>query len=960
MDDDTASPISYSQSGSVNRSETNQSESTTYDYEDDDMLHRGSSYVPAADESTPENSINNNDDNNNSFSRSTSTNTGYILPGVNTNTGTNTTTAATTHTHLPSVNFDTIGNVFANAQHTFLQENLQGDNESAVLLRSMIETHHPSSVYHQQKVTVNSFATLSSVDLVTDNFFHILSDLPDSQTVDYEIISSTADRNRTAGIGLLSNDSVTLWLKYKHFPIELKFRTNPSTPYLRVVAVNSIRFGENRYDSNKNNQHHPNRTNESHATTSHTHSATDDAVMDTSTSSSSATIVPTGGPVLLPPSHEFEIALYRHIQRVMDLLSLPDLHALLKDLLERFTYRSEAANKVKEKETIMERTNSSNQKDVLEFFHSTGINTLLSKRYPPARKILEGIRIAYDMLYTHCFVCGRILPDIQNATPLSLQSRIPTTATCGNDLCRHSETLSTRFVDMFTESRNTVFYFHYDFIVQAAISALKSNQREALMYPIPDAYVSATKTMDHDSLMNDIQYLLDESRGKHISACNSNAAIRLYFMTLTLRQAKVPGHLIIKAIQEIANNSDDPLVRLPISEDTSVSMATIKADKLYLLAWWLLRSLPLRLVVTVPDQLPFVVRKDPTFAPYISPEQAEKDKLSAPSYKVPSASHYVQSHGSGGTNTCPYQFCRIYTQSGLPAYISVTDNGDSRTVLPSVMEEEEEAEKNMSIPPTLSLSSATLSSRNISNGQLYTPVEHIRTVFHGSGLQTWLSILRVGLLALSNTKFMKVGAAYGPGVYFGPLASTSLSYSNWQGVSNLILKSSSPLVPKSTSNTTIHSNTTTSSNVAPMVVRNDPSSNSVSSVRGGSILRGGINRPTSALTRTNASSSALSSSSTGTNIVRIEDLSSMIHPELEPILQHDAIFPFDYNVLGIAHVDGRPRNNSRNTSSSSSSGSSTDTIDPIKDFGYCITSIEDNRNRLLYLVFFSNKNKPVH
>eukprot|EP01087_Luapelamoeba_hula_P022335 TRINITY_DN7973_c0_g1_i1.p1 TRINITY_DN7973_c0_g1~~TRINITY_DN7973_c0_g1_i1.p1 ORF type:complete len:784 (+),score=143.95 TRINITY_DN7973_c0_g1_i1:56-2407(+) len=48
--------------------------------------------------------------------------------------------------------------------------------------------------------------------------------------------------------------------------------------------------------------------------------------------------------------------------------------------------------------------------------------------------------------------------------------------------------------------------------------------------------------------------------------------------------------------------------------------------------------------------------------------------------------------------------------------------------------------------------------------------------FHGSSIENWHSILRVGLLNLSGTKLMTTGQAYGPGVYLAPDSGTSMGY----------------------------------------------------------------------------------------------------------------------------------------------------------------------------------------
>ena len=53
--------------------------------------------------------------------------------------------------------------------------------------------------------------------------------------------------------------------------------------------------------------------------------------------------------------------------------------------------------------------------------------------------------------------------------------------------------------------------------------------------------------------------------------------------------------------------------------------------------------------------------------------------------------------------------------------------------------------------------------------------------FHGSGLGNWYSILKNGLVSVSNTKMMSAGAAYGKGIYSSPLSSTSAPYSSGYG-----------------------------------------------------------------------------------------------------------------------------------------------------------------------------------
>eukprot|EP00741_Cyanophora_paradoxa_P023105 tig00021537_g22315.t1 len=47
---------------------------------------------------------------------------------------------------------------------------------------------------------------------------------------------------------------------------------------------------------------------------------------------------------------------------------------------------------------------------------------------------------------------------------------------------------------------------------------------------------------------------------------------------------------------------------------------------------------------------------------------------------------------------------------------------------------------------------------------------------HGSPLECWHSILRVGLRNASNTAYMTTGAAYGSGIYLSPSAATSAAY----------------------------------------------------------------------------------------------------------------------------------------------------------------------------------------
>lgn len=51
-----------------------------------------------------------------------------------------------------------------------------------------------------------------------------------------------------------------------------------------------------------------------------------------------------------------------------------------------------------------------------------------------------------------------------------------------------------------------------------------------------------------------------------------------------------------------------------------------------------------------------------------------------------------------------------------------------------------------------------------------------RFAFHGSPLSKWFSIVRNGLLVLSNTQFMTSGAAYGRGVYLSEHSDVSLFY----------------------------------------------------------------------------------------------------------------------------------------------------------------------------------------
>lgn len=48
--------------------------------------------------------------------------------------------------------------------------------------------------------------------------------------------------------------------------------------------------------------------------------------------------------------------------------------------------------------------------------------------------------------------------------------------------------------------------------------------------------------------------------------------------------------------------------------------------------------------------------------------------------------------------------------------------------------------------------------------------------FHGSSLNNWHSILRLGLKNYSNTKFQTNGAVYGPGIYLAEDLGTSFGY----------------------------------------------------------------------------------------------------------------------------------------------------------------------------------------
>lgn len=50
------------------------------------------------------------------------------------------------------------------------------------------------------------------------------------------------------------------------------------------------------------------------------------------------------------------------------------------------------------------------------------------------------------------------------------------------------------------------------------------------------------------------------------------------------------------------------------------------------------------------------------------------------------------------------------------------------------------------------------------------------TVYHGSPLKNWLSIMRSGLRNLSHSKFMLVGAVYGAGIYSSTIKATAQSY----------------------------------------------------------------------------------------------------------------------------------------------------------------------------------------
>ena len=991
MNESLGSPSTRSNSGSIQRSDTNISQSTTYEYEDENdipiirNMTQGTTYnYDEEDEyNMSDNEDNDINDNNNDNKGNTNVFANSILNSaalsfIN--------QQAPSAPHPPPSSSDTMGVMYAKAHQKFLHDNLQGTNESAVRLRNIIEAHttsstHADHTHHKHTLsTTNSLAQLQSTELTSEAFYTVLSDLPTETVTDYEIIYSSADK-----LNGLSGGTVTLWIKYKHYPLELKFRTNPVTGYLRLAMVNCVRninpslLDQTTLQSSNNN------------------------------SSSSTTLVRSSSPqnmdmgtdntTLLPPSQEYEIAFYWHIQRMIELLSLANPAALIKDLLERFTYRSEALNKLKQQETIMERSNSSNQQDVVQFLDSTLINKVLSAKYPAARKILIGIQLAYQMLFTHCFVCGRMLPDIKSATPLTLKHRIYTTSTCGNDLCRHAETMSTRYVDMFTESRNTSFLFHYDFIVQASYRALQSNQRDSLMHPVPDAYVSTSstinvKTIDYDSLTTDILFLLNHSRGEHITACTSNAAIRLYFMTLTLRQARVPGYLIIQAITELSASNEDPLTKLPNLKDeydtskesfvnNHVDYTTIKFDKLYLLAWWLLRSLPLRFVTCTADQLPLLVRRDYTFSPYVSKAQIDKDNT------IVNFSPISVSSTTADKINCPYTFHRIYTQSGLPGYISIAHNGDSRTVLPAIMEEENEAERLMIdyIPKSPNkINYPTISGKN--GIPSFTPVQQVVTVFHGSQLQTWLSILRIGLVSLSNTAHMRNAAAYGAGTYFAPIASTSISYCQIGTWILPIIPTLDPLVPrwykgKGSNQGTVTMTTTTT---------NDKWNNNNDARNNGSLI---MNRGTNIVNfHNNTTDKWNNNNNTKATTLTIEETNDeskySLPVELNPILYPVSITPITYYALGIAHVDGRPTMTAStknvqttsvatSTTTTSSSTTTTSVVSsifssllnnntntatvntityskncddyPVRDFGYCITSTEDHRNRLLYLVF---------
>lgn len=57
--------------------------------------------------------------------------------------------------------------------------------------------------------------------------------------------------------------------------------------------------------------------------------------------------------------------------------------------------------------------------------------------------------------------------------------------------------------------------------------------------------------------------------------------------------------------------------------------------------------------------------------------------------------------------------------------------------------------------------------------------------FHGSKIENWHSIMRLGLVSASGTKLQLHGAAYGKGVYLSPLSSVSLGYSGMNSAATM-------------------------------------------------------------------------------------------------------------------------------------------------------------------------------
>lgn len=192
---------------------------------------------------------------------------------------------------------------------------------------------------------------------------------------------------------------------------------------------------------------------------------------------------------------------------------------------------------------------------------------VFQQRRSAAFKILVAITIAYRLRTTACYVCGRLLPEVEHRSSAAEGdvTRIECTSTCGNDQCRYTECEGTQFVDLYSESHHPGLWCHSDLVLQCAAAALSSGKEEHFLHPIPASYLDDDQTHRtvYARLRADVTFLHEHCRAMQLQRMSSNAEIRMFFIRLACRQARVPEAVVAQAMHNMRSDRCDLLSGTP-------------------------------------------------------------------------------------------------------------------------------------------------------------------------------------------------------------------------------------------------------------------------------------------------------------------------------------------------------------------------------------------------------------